>query len=141
MLGRLRIFNSQPRTLRYQTVPSQMTLKNRNVHYFYELFFPRQLIYIAKSQAILATIPQKHALWMSLLLSTSLEFNAALCGYKGVDKRRPGAIRHVFSHHAYSFPYTALENNPLFPLHTSGTLGNLFENRIVAAGKVGQSPD
>ncbi|MFH0788670.1 MAG: hypothetical protein V2B13_13805 [Pseudomonadota bacterium] len=120
--------------------PKSDDLKNRNVHYFYELFFPRQLIYIAESQAILTTIPQKHALWMSLLLSTSLEFNAALCGYKGVDKRRPGAIRHVFSHHAYSFPYTALENNPLFPRHTSGTLGNLFENRIVAAGEWAKAP-
>ena len=77
---------------------------------------------------------------MSLLLSTSLEFNAALCGYKGVDKRRPGAIRHVFSHHAYSFPYTALENNPLFYRNTSGTLGNLFNNRIVAAGEWAKAP-
>jgi putative DNA methylase len=120
--------------------PKSDDLKNRNIHYFYQLFFPRQLIYIAESQAILATIPQKHALWMSLLLSTSLEFNAALCGYKGVDKRRPGAIRHVFSHHAYSFPYTALENNPLFYRNTSGTLGNLFKNRIVAAGEWAKSP-
>jgi len=120
--------------------PKSDDLKNRNVHYFHELFFPRQLIYITESQSILATIPQKHALWMSLLLSTSLEFNAALCGYKGVDKRRPGAIRHVFSHHAYSFPYTALENNPLFYRNTSGTLGNLFKNRIVAAGEWAKAP-
>ena len=120
--------------------PKSDDLLNRNVHYFYELFFPRQLVYIAQSQAILATVPQEHRLWMSLLLSTSLEFNAALCGYKGADKRRPGAIRHVFSHHAYSFPYTALENNPLFPRNTSGTLGNLFENRIAAADRWARAP-
>jgi putative DNA methylase len=120
--------------------PKSDDLKNRNIHYFFELFFPRQLIYIVESQSILATIPQKHTLWMSLLLSTSLEFNAALCGYKGVDKRRPGAIRHVFSHHAYSFPYTALENNPLFPRNTSGTLGNLFETRIASAGQWAKTP-
>jgi len=120
--------------------PKSDDLIKRNVHHFYELFSPRQLIYIAESQTILATIPKKHVLWMSLLLSTSLEFNAALCGYKGVDKRRPGAIRHVFSHHAYSFPYTALENNPLFPRKTSGTLGNLFETRIAAAGEWAKAP-
>jgi len=120
--------------------PKSEDLKNRNVRYFFELFFPRQLMYINESLSILATLPPKHILWMSLLLSTSLEFNAALCGYKGVDKRRPGAIRHVFSHHAYSFPYTALENNPLFPRNTSGTLGNLFESRIAAAGQWAMAP-
>ncbi|MBN1106101.1 MAG: hypothetical protein JXL84_22015 [Deltaproteobacteria bacterium] len=122
------------------TGPKSDDLINRNVHFFHELFFPRQLIYIAQSQAILSTMPQEHLLWMSLLLSTSLEFNAALCGYKGAEKRRPGAIRHVFSHHAYSFPYTALENNPLFPRKTSGTLKHLFENRIVAAGQWARAP-
>ncbi|MEW6185188.1 MAG: hypothetical protein AB1585_05545 [Thermodesulfobacteriota bacterium] len=129
-----------PDNFQIPTGPKSDDLKNRNIHHYYDLFFPRQLIYIAKSQEILATIPQKHALWLSLLLSTSLEFNAALCGFKGVDKRRPGAIRHVFSHHAYSFPYTALENNPLFPLKTSGTLGNLFETRIASAGKWAKAP-
>jgi hypothetical protein len=120
--------------------PKSDDLLGRNIRFYYELFFPRQLIYIAESQAILETMPQEHKLWMSLLLSTSLEFNAALCSYKGSEKRRPGAIRHVFSHHAYSFPYTALENNPVFPLHTSGTLGNLFETRIVSADNWARAP-
>ena len=120
--------------------PKSDDLIGRNVRYFHELFFPRQLIYIAQSQAILENIPHEHKLWMSLLLSTSLEFNAALCSYKGAEKRRPGAIRHVFSHHAYSFPYTALENNPVFPLNTSGTLGKLFETRIASADKWARSP-
>jgi putative DNA methylase len=63
-----------------------------------------------------------------------------LCGYKGGDKRRPGAIRHTFSHHAYSFPYTALENNPLHPAKVSGTLQNLFDDRIRKARKWAQLP-
>ena len=120
--------------------PKSDDLIGRNIRNFHELFFPRQLIYIAQSQAILETVDHEHRLWMSLLLSTSLEFNAALCSYKGAEKRRPGAIRHVFSHHAYSFPYTALENNPVFPLNTSGTLGNLFETRIISADKWARSP-
>jgi putative DNA methylase len=120
--------------------PKSDDLIGRNVRYFHELFFPRQLIYIARAQTLLEALPHEHTLWMSLLLSTSLEFNAALCSYKGAEKRRPGAIRHVFSHHAYSFPYTALENNPVFPLNTSGTLGNLFETRIASADKWARSP-
>ena len=49
---------------------------------------------------------------------------------QGRRQERPGAIRHTFSHHAYSFPYTALENNPLHPAKSSGTLQNLFDDRI-----------
>lgn len=45
-----------------------------------------------------------------------------LCGYKGWYKRRPGAIRHVFALHAYSFQYTVLENNPVNPRKSSGNL-------------------
>ncbi len=120
--------------------PKSRDLSNRDIRYFSELFFPRQLAYIAQSQAVLQTVPREHVLWLALLLSTSLEFNSALCGYKGAAKRRPGAIRHVFSHHAYSFPYTALENNPAFSRNASGTLNNLFENRIVSAGEWAREP-
>jgi hypothetical protein len=67
---------------------------------------------------------------LGLLVSTSLEFNAMLSGYKGKNKRRAGAIRHTFSHHAYSFPYTALENNPVYPRKSSGTLQRLFEANV-----------
>jgi putative DNA methylase len=67
---------------------------------------------------------------LALLLSTSLEFNSLLSGYKGKNKRRPGAIRHAFAHHAYSFPYTALENNPLYHRKASGTLLKFFQSRI-----------
>ena len=41
-----------------------------------------------------------------------------LCGYKGVTRRRAGAVRHTFAHHGYAFPYTALETNPCL-LYTS----------------------
>jgi putative DNA methylase len=68
---------------------------------------------------------------LALLVSTSLEFNSMLCGYKGACRRRAGAVRHTFAYHGYSFPYTALENNPLFPLRASGTLQKLFYSRLV----------
>ena len=120
--------------------PKSGDLLNRNIRYFSELFFPRQLAYIVHSQEVLRTVPEEHVLWLALLLSTSLEFNSALCSYKGAAKRRPGAIRHVFSHHAYSFPYTALENNPVFSRNTSGTLNSLFESRIASAGEWAREP-
>jgi hypothetical protein len=89
---------------------------------------------------LVQSAPKDHQLWLGLLVSTSLEFNSLLCGYKGVVPPRPGAIRHVFSHHAYSFPYTALESNPLFSGATSGTLPRLFQDRIVKASKWAEAP-
>jgi len=120
--------------------PKSDDLRTRNIQTFIELFFPRQLAYIAQSRLLLQDIPAEHLPWLTLLISTSLEFNSALCGYKGAEKRRPGAIRHVFSHHAYSFPYTSLENNPVFSRHASGTLKSLFVSRIVSAGVWARQP-
>lgn len=120
--------------------PKSDDLLSRNIQTFNEVFFPRQLAYIAQSKSLFEDIPVEHLPWLTLLISTSLEFNSALCGYKGAEKRRPGAIRHVFSHHAYSFPYTALENNPIFSRNTSGTLNSLFASRIVSAGAWAREP-
>ena len=113
-----------------QKGPKSGDLLKRGITYYSELFTPRQLIYLAVSKQLLDQVEPKHHPWLSLIISTSLEFNSLLCGYKGGGKQRPGAIRHVFSHHAYSFPYTALENNPVFSRKTSGTIKNLFQDRI-----------
>ena len=115
--------------------PKSDDLIKRGVVSYHELFTPRQIIYLALSRDLLFDLKTDDRLWLALLISTSLEFNSILCGYKGRDIRRPGAIRHVFSHHAYSFPYTSLENNPTFSGNTSGTLNRLFNDRVVRAGK------
>ncbi len=120
--------------------PKSDDLLNRRVRNFADLFTDRQLIYIATCKELLDSVDKRHHLWLGLLISTSLEFNSFLCGFKGSDKRRPGAIRHVFSHHAYSFPYTALENNPVFRGNTSGTLGLLFQDRIQTASTWAEAP-
>ncbi|MBW6485539.1 MAG: hypothetical protein K0B01_05230, partial [Syntrophobacterales bacterium] len=120
--------------------PKSSDLIARGVTNFYELFSPRQLLYLSEAKRCIDEAAPEHRLWLALLVSTSLEFNSLLCGYKGSDQRRPGAIRHVFSHHAYSFPCTALENNPVFKAKTSGTLRNLFEKRILKAGIWAQAP-
>jgi hypothetical protein len=75
-----------------------------------------------------------------LLVSTSLEFNAMLCGYKGWFKRRPGAIRHVFALHAYAFQYTVAENNPVNQTKSSGNLQLLFRDRIERGRKWSVAP-
>jgi hypothetical protein len=120
--------------------PKSSDLLTRNITSFRDLFTARQLLYLDTSAALLEEIPQEDRLWLALLVSTSLDFNSLLCGYKGAGIRRPGAIRHVFSHHAYSFPYTALENNPVFSHRRSGTLLRLFHDRVVRAGRWAVAP-
>lgn len=121
-------------SLRVLGGPKSSDLLNKKIEFYSDLFTPRQLLYISAAKALLDGVESKHRLWLALLVSTSLEFNSILCGYKGSEQRRPGAIRHVFSHHAYSFPYTSLENNPVFSQKTSGTLRRLFDDRVKDAG-------
>lgn len=105
-------------------------LVQRGINNYLDLFSTRQLMYLAQAMALLPDFPDAVRLNLGLLVSTSLEFNSMLCGYKGKNKRRAGAIRHTFAHHAYSFPYTAVETNPLFYRAASGTLKKLFNSRI-----------
>ena len=128
-------------------------LLDRNIHTYLDLFTSRQLLYldaasrwlngnrlsvignqsIATDHRLPITDHHLLSLNLALLTSTSLEFNTLLCGYKGygTKTKRPGSIRHAFTYHAYSFPYTALENNPLYQRRASGNLQNLFTSRIV----------
>lgn len=105
-------------------------LVRREITNYLDLFSSRQLLFLENAIAMLPDNDQAIRLNLALLLSTSLEFNSLLCGYKGTDTRRAGAVRHAFSHHGYSFPYTALEVNPLYPRKASGTLQKLFHGRI-----------
>jgi putative DNA methylase len=64
------------------------------------------------------------------LFSACLEFNNLLCTYKGGSARRPGAVRHIFSHHAFVFPYEMLENNFWGVGSQSGTFAHLYSSRM-----------
>ena len=110
--------------------PKSGDLVRRGITSYLDLFSSRQLLYLRRVISILPSFDPLIRLNLALLASTSLEFNSMLCGYKGGHKRRPGAIRHTFAHHAYSFPYMALENNPLYPDKASGSLQILFDRRI-----------
>ncbi len=105
-------------------------LLRRGIDNYLDLYSSRQLLVFQKGTELMVHYTGTVKLNLALLLSTSLEFNSLLSGYKGKSKRRPGAIRHAFAHHAYSFPYTALENNPLYHRRASGTLQKLFQARI-----------
>ena len=117
--------------------PKSGDLLKRNVHSYLDVFSSRQLMYLDQSIRQLREYTGPDKLNLGILVSTSLEFNSMLCGYKGWYKRRPGAIRHTFALHAYSFQYTALENNPVNPRKSSGNLQQLFRDRIERGSQVG----
>lgn len=127
---------------RFAIVPGRKSrqLILQGIESYLELFSSRQLLYLSESIRLLRHYDPAIRLNLALLVSTSLEFNAMLCGYKGAARQRPGAIRHAFSHHAYSFPHTALENNPLFRRKASGTLHKLFQQRIINGRIWAQQP-
>ncbi len=121
--------------------PKSADLLRRGIHSYLDLFTSRQLLYLQHAIRLLPGVELEAVhLNLGLLISTSLEFNALLCGYKGGSRSRPGAIRHTFAHHAYSFPYTALENNPLYPQRSSGTLEKLFHDRVRRARRWAERP-
>lgn len=115
-------------------------LLRRQIFNYLDLFSSRQLIFLSSAIRSLPGDDPIVRLNLALLISTSLEFNSMLCGYKGVNKRRAGAVRHTFSHHGYSFPYTALENNPIYPRKASGTLQKLFSSRIARGRRWAAAP-
>jgi len=119
-----------PRMFAVPKGPKSSDLRNRRIRHYWELFSGRQLLYIRESARLLKRMPPDMRELLGLLVSTSLDFNCLMCGYKGAGIRRPGAVRHVFAHHAYSFPYTALENNPVSLDGSSGTLLRLFDDRV-----------
>lgn len=129
-----------PEEFRVESGPKSDDLLRRGIRCYLDLFSSRQLLVLRRAADLLPGFEPAVRLNLALLLSTSLEFNSLLCGYKGADRRRPGAVRHAFSHHAYSFPYTALENNPLSSRPTSGTLAALFRDRIVRGRQWARRP-
>ncbi len=120
--------------------PKSADLLRRGVRSYLDLFSSRQLLYIRNAATLLERFDGVEKLNLAMLVSTSLEFNSMMCGYKGWYARRPGAIRHVFALHAYSFPYTALENNPVNRSASSGNLRLLFRDRIERGRKWAATP-
>ncbi len=110
--------------------PKSGDLLTRNIRSYLDVFSSRQLLYLHQSIRKLREYDKVERLNIGMLVSTSLEFNSMLCGYKGWYQNRPGVIRHVFTLHAYSFQYTALEDNPIRLEKSSGNLQLLFRDRV-----------
>ena len=120
--------------------PKSGDLLRHNVRSYLDVFSSRQLMYLHHAIRLLQGYTGADKLNLGMLVSTSLEFNSMLCGYKGWYRQRPGAIRHTFALHAYSFQYTALENNPVNSRKASGNLQLLFHDRIERGRKWASQP-
>jgi adenine-specific DNA methylase len=110
-------------------------LHNRNYTSWTDLFNDRQLLALGRLLDNVRNIDDETARqYLMLTFSATLEFNNMFCSYKGADPRGPGAVRHIFSHHAYVHPSEPLENNPLGALsRQSGTFRYLYEYRLKKA--------
>ncbi|MFA9416934.1 hypothetical protein [Natrinema sp. HArc-T2] len=110
-------------------------LHNRNYTEWTQLFNARQLLALGTLLTNIKDVDDdlsRH--YLTLTFSATLEFNNMFCSYKGADPRGPGAVRHIFSHHAYVHPGEPLENNPLGTKgRQSGTFRYLYEYRLKKA--------
>lgn len=127
-------------------------LLRHEYRYWHELFNERQLIAIDSLLRAILSVDDKEAREMLLtLFSSTLEFNNMFCSYKGGAPSRPGAVRHIFSHHAFVLPHQPLENNLWGVNNSSGSFSALYrrlrrsrefaqepEERVVVDGKVAE---
>ncbi|MFC6723956.1 DNA methyltransferase [Halobium palmae] len=110
-------------------------LHNRNYTEWTQLFNSRQLLALGTLLDNITEVDDELARhYLTLTFSATLEFNNMFCSYKGADPRGPGAVRHLFSHHAYVHPGEPLENNPIGTKgRQSGTFRYLYEYRLKKA--------
>lgn len=106
-------------------------LLKHGYRYWHQLFNKRQLVCLDRLlRAILDLKDPMVRELMLTLFSGTLEFNNMFCSYKGVQPVRPGAVRHIFSHHAFVHPYESLENNLWGVGNQSGTFSSLYRSRL-----------
>lgn len=106
-------------------------LLNHNYQHWYELFNERQLLCLSMLlEAILELEDDNAREFMITLFSSCLEFNNMFCSYKGTSRVKPGAVRHIFSHHAFVLPREPLENNLWGVNNSSGSFSSLYHSRL-----------
>lgn len=113
-------------------------MRRYGYRYWNQMFNPRQLAaYDLLFRAIDkgADAPSRELL--ILLASTSLELNSMFCGAKGLGT---GAIRHVFSHHAFIPAKEPLEANVWGVHRSSGGYSTLFRERLLRAREWAEAP-
>ena len=117
-------------------------LHNRNYTEWRQLFNSRQLLALGTLLKNIRDVDDEIARqYLMVTFSAALEFNNMFCSYKGSDPRGPGAVRHIFSHHAFVHPGEPLENNPLGTKgRQSGTFRYLYEYRLKKALEFQHNP-
>jgi putative DNA methylase len=106
-------------------------LLNHNYEYWHELFNERQLLCLDMLlRAIIELKDENVREFMITLFSSCLEFNNMFCSYKGTSRVKPGAVRHIFSHHAFVLPREPLENNLWGVNNSSGSFSGLYRSRL-----------
>jgi adenine-specific DNA methylase len=116
-----------------QSIPAGLKtddLLRMGYRYWYQLFNERQLVSLSKLLKAILELEEPLTEFMLIAFSGSLEFNNMLCSYKGVDVRRPGAVRHIFSHHAFVHTLEPLENNLWGSEKDSGTFPHIYKYRV-----------
>ena len=120
-------------------IPRQRVPAGRNTdqllrygyHYWNQLFNPRQLAALdVLFRAIRDVEDGKARETMLLLASASLEFNSMLCSAKGIGT---GAIRQVFTHHAFIPAKCPYEANVWGAKASSGGFSTLYGARVPRA--------
>lgn len=113
-------------------------MRRYGYRYWWQMFNPRQLAaydLLFRSIRQVEDVPSRELL--TLLASTSLELNSMFCGAKGLGT---GAIRHVFSHHAFIPTKDPLEANVWGVHRSSGGYSTLFKERLLRARTWAEAP-
>lgn len=113
-------------------------MRRYGYHYWHQMFNARQLAaYDLLFRAIGRVGDEPSRELLILLASTSLELNSMFCGAKGLGT---GAIRHVFSHHAFIPAKEPLEANVWGVHRSSGGYSTLFKERLLRAREWAEAP-
>jgi putative DNA methylase len=113
-------------------------MRRYGYRYWHQMFNHRQLAaydLLFRSLQRVEDLPSRELL--ILLASTSLELNSMFCGAKGLGT---GAIRHVFSHHAFIPAKEPLEANVWGVHRSSGGYSTLFKERLLRAREWAAAP-
>jgi len=127
-----------------QVIPTGLKtddLLRMGYRYWYQLFNERQLLSLSKLLKAILELEEHLIEFMLIVFSGSLEFNNMLCSYKGVDIRRAGAVRPIFSHHAFIHTLEPLENNLWGPEKDSGTFPHIYKYRVRRAKQYCERPE
>ena len=113
-------------------------MRRYGYRYWYQMFNSRQLAALEMLFSAIRNVEDRASREaLTLLASSCLELNSMFCGAKGLGT---GAIRHVFSHHAFIPSKEPLEANVWGIHRSSGGFSTLYNERLLRARAWASSP-